>query len=90
MLDKFAKENRKPYTDIEIEAIKEIVTSIHAEKPNKNRVEQIKREIAKKYKLNQYPRNSDILKNTPEEIYQEIVPYLRIRNVRSMSGVNVI
>ncbi|KKK72832.1 hypothetical protein LCGC14_2899950, partial [marine sediment metagenome] len=86
----FAKEIRDEFTDNEINAFKEIINQIIEIKPSKNKLEKLKREIAKKYKLSKYPRNSDILKNASEEVYNHVLPYLRIRNVRSLSGVNVI
>jgi elongator complex protein 3 len=36
------------------------------------------------------PRNSDILNAMPEELRQKFVPSLRLKKVRSISGVNVI
>lgn len=86
----FAPEVRAESTENEIKAYKELIQKIIQEKPNKNKLEKLKREMAKKYKLSKYPRNSDILKSASDEDYNLVLPYLRIRNVRSLSGVNVI
>ncbi|MHA2029204.1 MAG: tRNA uridine(34) 5-carboxymethylaminomethyl modification radical SAM/GNAT enzyme Elp3, partial [Candidatus Kariarchaeaceae archaeon] len=86
----FAPEVRDKFTENEIKAYKEIIQIIISEKLSKNKLEKLKREIAKKHSLGKYPRNSDILKSASEEDYNTVLPYLRIRNVRSLSGVNVI
>ncbi len=90
MTSKFSKEVSKSITQDELIAYQEIIEKIRAVKPDKLQLEQIKREIIKKYRIKSYPRNSDLLKHTPDNIYQEILPYLRIRSVRSLSGVNVL
>ncbi len=86
----FSDEVKVDLSPEEKEAYLEIIREIRELKPDKKGVERIKRNIGKKYKLKRYPRNSDILRVVPEEWYKELLPYLRIRNVRSLSGVNVI
>ncbi|MHA2249205.1 MAG: tRNA uridine(34) 5-carboxymethylaminomethyl modification radical SAM/GNAT enzyme Elp3 [Candidatus Kariarchaeaceae archaeon] len=86
----FSKEVPKNFTKDEVEAFLAIIERIREERPDKTKLEQIKRSIAKKYQLNAYPRNSDILKYTSADVYEEVVPFLRTRTVRSLSGVNVI
>lgn len=86
----FSDEVREKLTEVEEMAYLEIINEIYELKPNKTKIEGIKRKFAKKYKLEKYPRNSDLLRLVPENMYKEVVPYLRIRNVRSISGVNVI
>lgn len=86
----FAKEVRDEFSKSEIAAFKELINRIIETKPSKNQIEKLKREVAKEYKLSKYPRNSDILKLASDDVYNQVVPYLRIRNVRSLSGVNVI
>ncbi|MCY3410909.1 MAG: tRNA uridine(34) 5-carboxymethylaminomethyl modification radical SAM/GNAT enzyme Elp3 [Candidatus Heimdallarchaeota archaeon] len=86
----FSDEVPRELTAEEQQAYQEIINHILAEKPDKKMLETIKRDVAKKYGLAQYPRNSDLLKQTPKEKFEAILPYLRVRNVRSLSGVNVI
>ncbi|MDH5402837.1 MAG: tRNA uridine(34) 5-carboxymethylaminomethyl modification radical SAM/GNAT enzyme Elp3, partial [Candidatus Heimdallarchaeota archaeon] len=86
----FSDEDRPELTEIEIKAYQEIIQEIIASKPTKKELEIIKRNIASKYKLQRYPRNSDILNVSDKEIYDIVLPYLRIRNIRSLSGVNVL
>ena len=67
-------------------AIHEIAERIFCERPeNRSKVESIKREIAKKYKLNRFLRNSEILAHDPR-----LREYLQVRSIRSVSGVNII
>ena len=89
-LENFAEEDRNELTDKEIAAYKEIINNILEQKPNKKGIEIIKREVATKYKLKKFPRNSDLLREVDEENYDTILPFLRIRDIRSLSGVNVI
>ena len=89
-LENFAEEDRNELTDFEIAAYKEIINQILEQKPNKKGIEIIKREVATKYKLKKFPRNSDLLREVDEENYDTILPFLRIRDIRSLSGVNVI
>jgi len=89
-LENFAEEDRNELTDFEIAAYKEIINHILEQKPNKKGIEIIKREVATKYKLKKFPRNSDLLREVDEENYDTILPFLRIRDIRSLSGVNVI
>lgn len=86
----FSPETRRKPEANEIEAMTEILKVVEKEKPSKADLEKIKRLFAKKYGLSRYPRNSDILKQASDDIYQKVLPYLRIRNIRSISGVNVI
>ncbi|MCK5408953.1 MAG: tRNA uridine(34) 5-carboxymethylaminomethyl modification radical SAM/GNAT enzyme Elp3 [Candidatus Heimdallarchaeota archaeon] len=51
---------------------------------------QIKRGIAKKYHLDSFPRNSDILAICTEEEKQKLLPILMKRKVRTLSGVAVV
>ena len=74
------------------QAYEEILYQIELEKPDKARLETIKRIVATKYQLKKFPKNSDLLQyalRTREDV-EELKRYLRIRNVRSISGVNVI
>lgn len=86
----FSDEVPKELTTEESNAFQEILDMILEQKPNKKGLENIKREICKKYSLSYYPRNSDLLKFAQEDTFDQLLPYLRVRNVRSLSGVNVI
>lgn len=86
----FSDEVPRELTDDEVQAYSEILARVLAEKPSKNALENIKRDVIKNYKLAQYPRNSDLIKHATEEQFEKVLPFLRVRNVRSLSGVNVI
>jgi elongator complex protein 3 len=51
---------------------------------------QLKRNIAKKYHLEKFPRNSDILAVCSEEERELLLPILMKRKVRTLSGVAII
>ncbi|MGA8903393.1 MAG: tRNA uridine(34) 5-carboxymethylaminomethyl modification radical SAM/GNAT enzyme Elp3 [Candidatus Bathyarchaeia archaeon] len=50
----------------------------------------IKLEFCRKHELSWMPRNSDILGALPEHVKEKLRPNLRLKKVRSISGVNVI
>ncbi|MGA2971801.1 MAG: tRNA uridine(34) 5-carboxymethylaminomethyl modification radical SAM/GNAT enzyme Elp3 [Candidatus Bathyarchaeia archaeon] len=50
----------------------------------------LKLEFCKRHELNWMPRNSDILSALPPHMKQKLGPNLRLKKVRSISGVNVI
>lgn len=50
----------------------------------------LKLEFCRKHQLNWMPRNSDILSVLPAGVRESIAPSLRLKKVRSISGVNVI
>jgi elongator complex protein 3 len=74
----------------EITAFNEIRNEILKMKPDKKQLEVIKREVVTKYNLDRFPRNSEIFELASENEKNELRPYLQVRNVRSISGVNVI
>lgn len=78
-----------PDTSLQM-AFQEIWSQVLDEKPDKERLERIKREIVTKYKLSKFPRNSEIYDEAPESLKEQLRPYLQVRTVRSISGVNVI
>ncbi|MHA2504230.1 MAG: tRNA uridine(34) 5-carboxymethylaminomethyl modification radical SAM/GNAT enzyme Elp3 [Candidatus Kariarchaeaceae archaeon] len=90
MVPDFADEDRPELTADELEAYRLIINRIVQERPSKKEIEQIKRDVATQYKLKAFPRNSDLLGEVPEDLYEDILPFLRVRNIRSLSGVNVI
>ncbi len=73
-------------------AFDEILDQVALEMPDKERLETIKRRISTKYHLKRFPRNSDLLTYAMEtrDDIEDLKKVLRIRNVRSISGVNVI
>ncbi len=50
----------------------------------------IKLEFCRKHRLSWMPRNSDILSALPPDMREKLRPSLRLKKVRSISGVNVI
>jgi elongator complex protein 3 len=50
----------------------------------------LKLEFCRRHHLNWMPRNSDILAALPDGLRESIAPSLRLKKVRSISGVNVI
>jgi elongator complex protein 3 len=50
----------------------------------------LKLEFCRKHHLNWMPRNSDILTVLPSRFRESVAPTLRLKKVRSISGVNVI
>ncbi len=72
-------------------ALREIIERIIDDPPKKRKdLAKIKREICKKYSLNAFPRNSDILQVATEEERAIVLPYLLKKPSRTMSGVAVV
>lgn len=67
------------------EFYKELIQIVKEEKPNKKRLDRLKRDLCKKYKLKEMPRDTDIFFNVDEKI--NLKPYLSIKPVRTISGV---
>ncbi|MHA1954636.1 MAG: tRNA uridine(34) 5-carboxymethylaminomethyl modification radical SAM/GNAT enzyme Elp3 [Candidatus Heimdallarchaeaceae archaeon] len=63
---------------------------LEKEKVTKKDLSQIKRTVSKKYKLEKFPRNSDILAVCSEEERELLLPILMKRKVRTLSGVAII
>ena len=60
-------------------------------KKKKQKIEDIKSEGLRKYKLNiGYPPNSEIIKYSPEEEKKILIPLLRKKPIRTLSGVAVV
>ncbi len=57
---------------------------------NKKELERTKRKISKEFNLSKVPSNAEILETTSDEKRQEVLPLLRRKPVRSISGVTVI
>lgn len=56
----------------------------------KNEIHAAKIKLCKKYSLNYLPSDVDILENASPDIYHEIEPFLRLKPVRTFSGVAVV
>ncbi len=57
---------------------------------NNTNLNKIKRGISKKYRLDSFPRNSEILAICTEEEKQKLLPILMKRKVRTLSGVAIV
>ena len=72
-------------------AQKEIIERIlNGEISDKKNLEKKKRKISKKFGLSGVPSNAEILKTAGKEKREELIPLLRNKPVRSISGVTVI
>ncbi|MEE8167505.1 MAG: radical SAM protein, partial [Candidatus Hydrothermarchaeales archaeon] len=69
------------------EAIQEIIEEI---KSSPSDINQIKNRVAKKYRLQRVPGNSEILEHVPEEYLPLLLPLLRRKPIRTLSGVAVV
>lgn len=56
----------------------------------KNEIHKAKVKLCKKYGLNNLPSDVDILEHASPDIYHEIEPFLRLKPVRTFSGVAVV
>jgi elongator complex protein 3 len=54
---------------------------------NKTELHRAKIELCKKYKLKELPSDPDILLTAPDDIYELVEPLLRIKPMRTISGV---
>jgi len=71
--------------------IKDIINELHRYfEINSTILDQVKRKIAKKYRLKKYPRNSDILKVLPQELREKWREKLKLKPVRTISGVAIV
>ncbi len=69
------------------DACREIAERIVRERGNINR---IKKEVSGKYGLDHLPRNSEILRHAPPHQRDILVKFLRLKPVRTISGVAVV
>lgn len=68
----------------------ELIDALIKERPlTKGDLERVKKEIASKYSRS-VPRNSDILRHLPEDLKEEMLPLLRKKPTRTLSGVAVV
>jgi len=67
-------------------AIDEIITAI-LDSEGRMDVEALKREISKKYNLGAFIRNSELVRRARERGYENLIPLLRKRPMRSASGI---
>lgn len=73
------------------DALREMVETLkHMPSPSRDSVSQVKRRVAGKYQLNQMPSNSEIIGVLREEEKSELLPLLRRKATRTISGVTVV
>jgi len=76
---------------LEEQAYREIIAQILEQQPDSAKaLAKIKRTIAKKYALNAFPRNSDILQAATAEEWEILRPFLLKKPSRTLSGVAVV
>ncbi|MEM4262465.1 MAG: tRNA uridine(34) 5-carboxymethylaminomethyl modification radical SAM/GNAT enzyme Elp3 [Thermoplasmata archaeon] len=57
---------------------------------DRDALQRLKAELCGKYSLSRTPSNAEILAQVPEEVRERIEPMLRLKPVRSLSGVSVV
>ena len=73
------------------DAILEIKSELlHRKLSTTDELDKLKREISKKYKLKDFPKNSEILAVCSPEEKEKLLPILMIRKVRTLSGVAIV
>lgn len=73
------------------EFFKELINSLINEKnPTKTKINSIKTNLAKKYKIGKIVKNPEIIANTTNETREKIISILNIKPVRELSGVTVV
>lgn len=78
-------------TQIATEPRREIVEEILSGTiSNKRELERVKREKSKKFSLQKVPSNAEILETVEESEKEKVLPLLRRKPIRSISGVTVI
>jgi elongator complex protein 3 len=71
--------------------LREIIETLKkVDKPNKSDLEQAKFEIARKHNLNKIPGNASLIQILNESEKQKLLPILRRKKTRALSGVNVV
>ncbi len=69
----------------------EIIDQIRSgEIRTKNEIHAAKVKLCKKYGLNRLPSDVDILEHASPDIYNDIIPFLKLKPVRTFSGVAVV
>lgn len=67
-----------------------IALILNGEVRTKDEIHKAKVRLCKKHKMNGLPSDVDILEHASLDIYDEIVPFLRLKPVRTASGVAVV
>jgi len=57
---------------------------------NKNEIAKLKARICRKYRVSKLPRNGDILETATEEEREIVIPVLKTKRVRTISGIVVV
>ena len=78
-------------SEINMTMLNELASQIMEQDPlDPLSLNRLKLEFCRKYELSSVPRNSDILGVIPATAKERLLPSLRLKKVRSISGVNVI
>lgn len=72
------------------EAIREIIDALSASSPSVDYVNRVKMQVAAKYGLERIPSNADIIKALRVEERERLLPVLRRKTARTISGVTVV
>lgn len=69
----------------------DIIDAILSKKvSDRNSLQRLKAELSRKYSLNRTPSNAQILAESPVELREKLEPLLRLKPIRSLSGVAVV
>ena len=87
-----SKKNEEDSRETIIKTIAEIVTNLikSYEKNEPIDIVKLKSKISKKYKLKNMPKIVDIINSIPENYKHKLTPYLKVKPVRTASGVAVV
>jgi elongator complex protein 3 len=72
------------------EVCKEVLSQLTEGSDKKLDINKLKLESSKRYKLELLPKNSEILSLASSADFQKLLPTLKLKKVRSISGVNII
>jgi elongator complex protein 3 len=76
---------------IERSLLSELASQVYEHKiDDPDSLNRLKLEFCRKHQLSWMPKNSEILSALPAGVRQSVAPMLRLKKVRSISGVNVI
>ena len=87
-----SNKNEEDSRDAIIKTIAEIVNNLikSYEKNESIDIVKLKSKISKKYKLKNMPKIVDIINSIPENYKSKLTPYLKVKPVRTASGVAVV
>ena len=84
--------NEEDSKELIIKTIADIVTSLikSYEKNEPINLVKLKAQISKKYKIKKMPKVVDIINSIPENYKSKLTPYLKVKPIRTASGVAVV